>query len=114
MLNAHNSYLTNPHHTNCITLLQNLSKNQLGHEGVRIISKLMINNYNIKSLKLSGTLLNLPLQDFALWYCKRETVEINIKGNFFPPFLGNDLDDSAAKYLGDALRVSFESLWQMV
>lgn len=47
--------------TEKLSLLQNLSNNQLRLEGADIISKMLLDNYYIKSLKLSGDQLRLFL-----------------------------------------------------
>ncbi len=44
-----------------LSLLQNLSNNQLHLEGAHTISKMLLDNYYIKSLKLSGDQLRLFL-----------------------------------------------------
>lgn len=55
-----------------MSLLQNLSNNQLHLEGADIISKMLLDNYYIKSIKLSGD-KHLPLKLFTYKHCHCNT-----------------------------------------
>lgn len=82
---------------------QNLSNNQLHLEGAQIISKMLSITCNITTLKLSGDWQSLfPGEHICV--CTSAISEFLFLTCTFL-HAGNHFDDSAAKYLADALKV---------